>query len=177
MSEGKRYLLDANVFIEAHQKYYGLAFCPGFWVAQVRQHERNRVFSIDKVKAELVVGHDWLSRWVAKDVPNTFFKGTADKKVIDAFQTMVNWVQQEQQYNPQAKRQFASVADGWLVAYAKANGLVVVTLEEYAPDAKRRVPIPNVCVEFSVDYCNTFEMLRDLKVQFVLRERHKARQS
>ncbi len=174
MSDGKRYLLDANVFIEAHRKYYGFGFCPGFWLALVRQHEKNRVSSIDKVKAELVAGHDWLTHWVAKDVPNTFFKGTADKRVIDAFQDITNWVQQEQQYSPQAKSQFASVADGWVIAYAKANGLVVVTHEEYAPDAKKKVPIPNVCVEFNVEYCDTFAMLSNLKVQFVLRRRRKA---
>jgi len=25
------YLLDANVFIQAHQAHYGLDFAPGFW--------------------------------------------------------------------------------------------------------------------------------------------------
>ena len=87
---------------------------------------------------------------------------------------MVKWVQGEQQFTGAAKAEFASVADGWVVAYAKANGLVVVTHEEYAPDAKKKVPIPNVCLEFDVDYCNTFEMLRELKVQFVLRKRKTA---
>ena len=29
MNAAKQYLLDANVFIGAHQKYYGLDFCPG----------------------------------------------------------------------------------------------------------------------------------------------------
>lgn len=27
------FLLDTNVFIEAHQRYYGLDLCPGFWDA------------------------------------------------------------------------------------------------------------------------------------------------
>ena len=38
---------------------------------------------------------------------------------------------------------------------------------EYAPDAKKKVPIPNVCIEFGVHYVNTFEMLRDLGEKFV----------
>ncbi len=25
------YLLDANVFIDAKNRYYGFDFCPGFW--------------------------------------------------------------------------------------------------------------------------------------------------
>ena len=37
------------------------------------------------------------------------------------------------------------------------------------------VPIPNVCVEFGVEHCNTFEMLHNLKAQFVLRKRKSSR--
>jgi Domain of unknown function (DUF4411) len=171
MSVGKRYVLDANVFIEAHQTYFGFDICPGFWLSLVRQHEAKRVYSIDKIKAELVALKDRLSEWVRVSAPRTFFKGTADKSVSDAFKDMVNWVQSESQFTLEAKAEFASVADGWVVAYAKANGLVVVTHEEFARDVKKRVPIPNVCVEFDVEYCNTFDMLRELRVQFVLSKR------
>jgi hypothetical protein len=60
------------------------------------------------------------------------------------------------------KIRFASVADGWVLAYASVNELTIVTHEQYAPDAKRKVPIPNVCVEFEIEYVDTFQMLRDL---------------
>jgi hypothetical protein len=171
MSDGKRYVLDASVLIEAHQKYYAASICPGFWMSLGRQHAKKRVCSIDRVKTELLAGNDQLSAWAKEAAPKTFFKRTADKKVVDAFADMVNWVQSEQQFTPEAKSQFASVADGWVIAYAKANGLVVVTHEEYAPDVKKKVPMPNVCVEFGVEYCDTFEMLRELGVQFVLKKR------
>jgi len=171
MSGGKRYALDANVFIQAHQTYYGFDICPGFWLALVRQLEMKRVCSIDKIKTELLAGKDQLSEWVKEVAPATFFKGTADVTVSGAFRDMVNWVQSESQFTPQAKAEFSSVADGWVVAYAKANSLVVVTHEEFAPDAKKKVPIPNVCVEFEVEHLNTFEMLRDLKVKFGLKKR------
>ena len=167
----KRFVLDANVFITARQTYYSFEICPGFWLALRRQHDVNRVYSIDKIRAELVVGNDQISQWVKESVPRTFFKGTTDKQVTDAFRDMANWVQAEPQFTNEAKAEFASVADGWVVAYAKANGLVVVTHEEYAPDARKKVPIPNVCLKFGVDYCNTFEMLADLKTQIVLRKR------
>jgi hypothetical protein len=171
MSAAKSYVLDANVFIGAHQVYYSFDTCPGFWHALVRQHQAKRVCSIDKVKAELIGLEDRLKEWVQQTAPSTFFKGTADQNVIDAYVQMVNWVQNQPQFTPDAKAEFATVADGWVVAYAKANGLVVVTHEEYAPDSKKKVPIPNICIEFGVDYCNTFEMLKDLKQQFVLRHR------
>jgi hypothetical protein len=54
MSGSKRYVLDANAFIEAKNRYYGLDICPGFWDALVAQHDAKRIFSIDRIRAELV---------------------------------------------------------------------------------------------------------------------------
>jgi hypothetical protein len=78
----------------------------------------------------------------------------------------MTWVQAQNQFSPAAKADFANGADGWLVAYARAKGCVVVTQEVPAPDARRKVPIPNVCQAFDVPFVNTFEMLRALGVQF-----------
>lgn len=54
MSGSKQYLLDANVFIEAKNTYYGFVLCPGFWNALIVQHQKRNVFGIDRVLAELV---------------------------------------------------------------------------------------------------------------------------
>ena len=111
MSGGKRYVLDANVFIQAHQTYYGFDICPGFWRALKSQHQAKRVFSIDKIKDELLAIKDQLSNWVRDTAPATFFKQTKDKRVSDAFREMVNWVQDEAQFTPEAKALFSTVAD------------------------------------------------------------------
>jgi hypothetical protein len=71
---------------------------------------------------------------------------------------MVAWAQGQPQYLPPALTKFATVADGWLVAYAKSNGLVVVT-HEVPSEARNEVKIPNVCRAFGVDYVDTFDML------------------
>lgn len=168
MSGSRPYVLDANIFIAAHQRYYGFNICPGFWRALEKQHAEKRLCSIDKVKSELLAAKDRPSDWVQASVPKTFFKGTADKAVIDEFREMVKWVQSESQYTPEAKAEFSNAADGWVIAYAKANGHMVVTHEEFAPESRRKVPMPNVCLEFAVKYCNTFEMLADLGIQFHL---------
>src|SRR5687768_10261688 len=98
MSAGRRYILDANILIQAHQTYYGFDICPGFWLALSRQHEAKRIVSIDKIRTELLALNDPLSDWVKNSVPNTFFKGTADKAVSEAFRDMANWVQGESQF-------------------------------------------------------------------------------
>ena len=175
MSGSKRYALDANVFIEAKNKYYGFELCPGFWQALTALHKSKSVFSIDKVCDELVRKKnkpddepDPLSDWAEETVPDTFFKKTQDQAVIVAFEHMVTWVNSESQFTSAAKAEFASVADGWLIAYAKVNELTVVTHEVYDPTIKKKVPMPNVCLEFDVECRNTFEMLKDLKVKFIL---------
>jgi hypothetical protein len=170
MADQRRYLLDANVFIQASRQYYGFDTCPGFWLALIRQNQNGCIFSIDRVKAEIVKGNDKLKSWILSKVPETFFKKTDSQMVVDWFRKIIIWVENESQYKQEAKAEFASVADGWLVAYAKANGMIVVTHEEYAPDAKGRVPIPNVCRKFHVEYINVFEMLSKLGIQFVLRK-------
>ncbi len=173
MSVAKRYVLDANVFIQAYRRFYGFDICPGFWTALIRQHKANRVCSIDKIKDELLAGKDDLSQWAKDEAPTTFFKSTSDRKVTNALGEMVKWVQSEDQFSQEAKAEFASAADGWLVAFAKVNHLIVVTHEEYAPDARKKVPMPNVCLEFDIDYCSTFEMLRAIKERFVLKTRRR----
>jgi hypothetical protein len=162
-----KYVLDANVFIEAKNRYYGFDICPGFWSSILAQHEASRVFSIDRIASELLEQGDSVKNWVESKSPDTFFKKTEDQAVLEAFQRMVNWVYAQSQFSDAAKSEFATVADGWVAAYASANSLVVVTHEQYSPDARRKVPLPNVCVEFDVEFVNTFDMLRELGEKFV----------
>jgi hypothetical protein len=70
------------------------------------------------------------------------------------------------QFTDAAKADFASGADGWLVAKAMADNYVVVTREQFRPEIKRKVQIPNVCKPFGVTYVDTFEMLRQLGIRF-----------
>jgi hypothetical protein len=166
-----QFLLDANSFIEPRDRYYAYDICPGYWTALVRLHRAGRVCCIDRIRAELVPKDedDWddIARWISEETPETFFKKTEDQAVIGRFQEMVKWAYAEKQFTDAAKAEFASVADGWLVAYAAENGLIVVTHEEFNPEVKRRIPIPNVCEEFEVEYVNTFEMLRSLGARFI----------
>lgn len=163
----RRYVLDTNIFIEAHRRYYAFDLCPGFWDAVTRQHAEMRLISIDRVKKEICNG-DELESWVKKTAPHGFFASTQQTDVVQCFQGMMAWVQNNPQFLPMAKAEFAREADGWLAAYAKTNHWTLVTHEEYSRDAKKRVLLPNLCREFDIDYVDTFIMLRDLEVKFHL---------
>jgi hypothetical protein len=95
------------------------------------------------------------------------FNPTDQEDVIRQFREMMEWVQGNDQFLNAAKAEFAAGVDGWLVAYSKVNVYTAVTHEVYAPDARKKVPIPNVCKEFDVRYVDTFKMLRDLGVRFI----------
>jgi hypothetical protein len=165
MTPPKGYVLDATVFIEAHKRYYAFDICPGYWAALLSRHEDGRLCSIDRVRDELVAQGDALSNW-AKGLPASFFVGTGDLPVAALFGDIVTWLQTQPQYLPYAKTEFLAGADGWLVAYAKTQGLVIATDEAPNPSIKKRVPIPNVCDAFGVDYLGTFDLLRALGISF-----------
>ena len=59
------YLLDANVFIEAKRRHYGMDFCPAFWDWLLATNISGRVFSIEKVGDELRAGADELADWAS----------------------------------------------------------------------------------------------------------------
>lgn len=157
--------LDASVFIEAARRYYAFDLAPRFWESLVEYANNGRIQSIDWVKQELGRGQDDLARWANSHFSHAFVS-TAQEDIIEQYREIMNWVNNQSSFSDAAKADFASGADGWLVAYAKVKGSVVVTQEVPVPDAKRRVPIPNVCQAFDVPYVDTFHMLRELGVQW-----------
>lgn len=169
MAKKSKYLLDANVFIEANQRYYPFALCPGFWDFLKIGYKRAEIRSVDRIKDELKKSKDDLSAWIGDAIPGTFFVSTSEKRVLDSYRQIVEWVGGEKQYFPAAKDKFYAGADGWLIAYALAHEYTVVTHEALAPEAKNRILIPNVCAEFEIECVNTFEMLTVLGAEFILK--------
>ena len=158
------FVLDTNVFIEAHHRYYAQDLCPGFWECLAHYCREKRVLSIDRVRDEILRPTP-LVEWV-NEAPSELFMSSAELPVIAAFTEMVNWVQRNGQFRPEAKAEFSEVADGWLVAYASVHNAVVVTQEVFNADVRKRVPLPNVCKQFDVAYRDTFEMLHELEACF-----------
>ena len=161
------FVLDTNVFIEAHRRYYAQDLCPGFWECLTHYCREQRLLSIDRVRGEILatVTPDALVDWINR-APSGLFVSSAESAVTVAFTEMVNWVQGNRQFRPEAKTEFAGAADGWLAAYAGVHKAVVVTQEVFSANVRRRVPLPNVCREFGVEYRDTFEMLRELEARF-----------
>jgi len=168
MSTARPYVLDSDVFIAAKNSYYAFAICPGFWDSLIHHHGAGNVCSIDRVRSELLAGRktEDLVLWVKGQLPSAFFKETDDEAVLSAYEKVMLWVQRNTQYLDQAKAKFATEADGWLVAYAMAHRVTIVTNEQPRPGSRNRILLPDVCTQFNVVYKDTFFMLTDLAVQY-----------
>jgi hypothetical protein len=158
------YLLDANVFIEAKNRYYGLDFCLAFWEWILRKNGAGSVFSIEKVGDELDAGEDELAEWAAARGPAFFLKPTA--AMASSLSAVGAWAQ-AQDYESVAVSRFLEGADYYLVAHAHAHGHTVVTHERHST-SRKVIKIPDACLGMGVKSMNTFEMLRHERARFVL---------
>lgn len=166
MNAQPRYVLDANVFMEANRRYYAFDLCPGYWKFLVHQNAVERIYSIDPVFREIQRGRDKLAGWCKEPRSLDMFLATDNQKIIHAYREVVRWVNAQPRFTRQATSEFLAKADPWIVAAGMAGDFVVVTHEEPRPESRKRVSIPDVASAFSVQVANTFEMLRDLRARF-----------
>ena len=159
-----RYLLDANVFIQAKNLQYGFDFCPAFWDWLIEKNAAAKVVSLDKIDDELQAGADELSEW-ATARGNAFFL-SPDDAVVPALARVSTWAT-SQQYRPAAINTFLSIADYWLVAFALTHGDTVVT-HERPSDGVSQIKIPNACLGLGVKFMSPYEMLRREHARFIL---------
>ena len=158
------YLLDANVFIEAKNRYYGLDFCPAFWDWLIARNLAGQVFSIEKVGDEIEAGDDALAAWAADRGEGFFAKPTPS--VLAALGRIGDWAI-NQAYEGAAITTFVEGADCYLIAHVLAGRHDVVTLEA-ASASRKKVKIPNVCIDFGIKCLTPFEMLRKERARFIL---------
>ena len=161
------YLLDANVFIQAKNLHYGFDFCPGFWDWLEGSNSRGIVFSIEKVRKELMAGNDELADWARAQGTQFFLPPDAD--VLPAFGQVSQWAN-SQGYDPAAVNTFLQVADYYLIAHALAHKFVVIT-HEVPAQSTTKIKIPNACIGLGIRHMNPYEMLRLEGARFVLERR------
>lgn len=158
------YLLDANIFIEADKRYYGLDFCPAFWDWLIDRNAAGAVFSIKHIQEDILKGTDKLAEWVAARGPEFFLE--VDAVVAPALSEVSIWASNNH-YNRAAKADFLAKSDYYLVAYARCHNHIVVTHEK-PENTPRRVKIPNACDGVGVTWASPFDMLRAEGARFIL---------
>ena len=159
-----RYLLDTNVFVEAHRVHYGFSFCPGFWDWIDHSHEAGKLFSIEAVLKEMASQKDALSKWARQRA--AMFLGM-DDRVVSKMKEVSAWAVNN--YRENAVDEFLTCADSYLVAHAAVLDCVVITHEQRAGSGASRIKIPNACDAFGIKFMRTHEVLEAENAVFVLK--------
>lgn len=159
------YLLDANIFIEAKNRYYRFEIVPSFWAWLDAQQQQGNLASIEMVCQELSRGNDELARWARARAQGGWFLPENDVATQQLFRQIVQWVV-TQSFTQPAINEFLACSDPWLIAKASTLNAIVVTHETYDANVKRKVKIPNVCRQFHVPTIDTFELLSRLQARF-----------
>lgn len=161
----KRYIVDANVFVQGKNFHYDFAFCQGFWDWIEVGHNSGVIYSVQKVKDELLRGKngDAARNW-ALTMPDDFFvKDAGDAAVMTQYAAAMKWAAGSAHYKQQAKNEFADAhrADAFLLACAKAHGYCIVTQEKHNADKTTAIPIPTAALALGgITTVTIFELLR-----------------
>lgn len=163
------YCLDANVLIQAWQKYYSQDICPDYWDILNELGSEGKIFIPEEVKNEIVVkddkekAEDDLSKWVKR---SSIPVHRLTEEVIKCWQTIL-------QANPLHKLlvdniKGRSLADPWVISHALNKNATVVTKESpiISINAKKPVTIPNVCDNMGIRWIDDFTFLKELGLKF-----------
>lgn len=157
-----RFVLDANVLMQARREYYHPKYCPGFWEWLRAEHAAGRVFSIEAVRSEIRKGNDNLLELL----PARFFL-PQPPELARAWTRLSEWVE-SLPCTRARKNQFLQAADYELVAHAMASHDIIVTHEKLAATDQGKIKIPNACLALGPASTGLWDLLRRTNARFVL---------
>jgi len=162
MASNKKYLLDSDVLIGAKNIYYRPTFCAAFWDWIQDGHSSGHLFSIDKVKGELLNGKstDMLNQWAQRPQLKNFFLPSAGSAA--KWSDLSRWAMAGD-FLPAAQAKFlnADSADAWLIAYAaNEGGYTVVTNEVSQPLSKKNIKLPDAANALQIETISLFDLLQ-----------------
>lgn len=161
-TQPQKYCLDANVLIQAWQKYYSPKFCPDYWALLNELGAKGQLFLPQMVFEEITRTEDDLTEWLkSSTIPIHKIDGATTeylKRIYNADPSHRYLVDNTKQ---------RSLADPWVIAHAINENACVVTKEEKVMAANStRIKIPNVCDNMGVRCINDFQLIEELNIQF-----------
>lgn len=156
------YCLDANVLIQAWQKYYNPKFCPDYWDILIELGKQGRIFIPELVAEEITRTEDNLSKWLkSSKIPIEKIREPVTRCLQRIYS--VNPLHKTLVDNTKAR----SLADPWVIAHAINRDAIVVTKEEKITTSNsKRIKIPNVCDNMGIRWMNDFQFVDEVGIQF-----------
>ena len=158
----KKYCLDANVLIQAWQKYYSPNVCPSYWDTLNALGIENKIFMPEMVYEEITRTEDDLSEWLkSSNIPIRKIDENVTKCLQEIYSS--NPIHKFLVDNTKAR----SLADPWVIAHAINERAIVVTKEEKVTALNsKKIKIPNVCDNMNILWMNDFQMIAELGIKF-----------
>lgn len=156
------YCLDANVLIQAWQKYYAPRICPDYWNILNDLGTKGKIFLPKSVCEEITRTEDDLADWLRKSkIPVK----EIDEAVTRCLQAI--YAKDPMHQNLVDNTKGRSLADPWVVAHAINEKATVVTKEEKITALNsNRIKIPNVCENMGVRWINDFDFVFEFNIKF-----------
>jgi len=160
--KNKLFLVDANVLIHAHTLYYPLRRVPEFW-EWVLFHANNGSIKIPLEILDEIQGGEsdhhaiWAHERANKNcllLKESFNSGYLSKVLNEGYAPDLNEVELE-----------TIGKDPFLISYAMtdSSNRIVVTNEVSKPSKQRQNrKVPDVCNHFGIQWCNVYELVREL---------------
>lgn len=157
-----KYCLDANVLIQAWQKYYSPKLCPDYWTILNRLGKEDRIFLPQMVYEEITRTDDELAKWLkTSDIPEYKIDGPVTEALRNIYSS--NPAHQNLVDNVKGR----SLADPWVIAHAiKENATVVTKEEKIMAINTNKIKIPNVCDNMGVRWINDYQLAEELNIRF-----------
>jgi len=156
----KRYILDANFFIEAMGMHYYSNIFPGFWKWLESEIARGTFIIIDKVYDELSNYESQTCEWLRDRNLKKHIVKTDDllPMLKEIKQTVSEMRFNRDRYSESAINEFFKVADSSIVAYALKQRETIVSNEKPGKSVKS-IKIPDVCKELGLKHIYNHQLL------------------
>jgi hypothetical protein len=157
----RRYCLDANVLIQAWQKYYAYDICPDYWAILKGLGHSQTIFICQDVAEEITRTEDELAKWLKASGMPVYPR---EPSVLSCLSNIFN-------ANPVHRRlvdniKGRSLADPWVIAHAMDQKACVVTKENKETKPTDRIKIPNVCENMGISWMDDFQLIKELGLRF-----------
>lgn len=150
-----RYILDTNIYINFYERYYLFDYFPSFWA------KFKPVLNQQVVLPKIVVDETYQSEWFKNWLEQNFTGAYCNHKNYDSdWATILQHIAQHHCYSEKALTDKGSwthekIADGWIVAIAKKEGLTIVSSEIRNPNLNANQPsksvkIPDIADDFYI---------------------------
>jgi len=156
------FCLDANVLIQAWQKYYAPKICPSYWEVLNELGRKGMVFIPEVVYEEIEKGEDNLYAWLKNSkIPIRKIDGAVTNCLKEIYAANEN-----HKYLV-SSNEIHSKADPWVIAHAMKESAIVVTKEKKDFIKKQtKIKIPHVCENMGIEWMDDFDFIRKMNIKF-----------